>query len=319
MAKPKTFRTAIGGQALIEGIMMRGPEKTAAVARRPDGVMVFRESKTPSPKEICPIFGWVLIRGVINFVSSLKAGMDALTWSAEFFPEEENEKPTKFDRWIEKNGKSVEKMITGISMVLALVLAVALFTVLPTLIGGWLGLEDGPLRNVAETGIRLVILLLYMMLVSLMKDIQRTFAYHGAEHKTIACYEAGQELTADNVRGHTRFHPRCGTSFLLMVVLVSMLAFLLASTILPFLPWENTLLRVLMRLALLPLVVSISYEINRLVGRYDNLLTKILRAPGLWLQRITTREPDDGMIEVGIEALRRVLPDEEGLDEWGKE
>ena len=315
MEKSKKTNIMVGGQALIEGIMMRGPNKMAAVARKQDGELAVKEEDCPQLKEKYPVLGWVIIRGVVNLITSLKIGLGALTWSAEFYPEEEVEKPSRFDLWLEKNFKSVEKAVTGVAMVLAFVIAIGLFTVLPTLIGGWLGLADSDWRNAVETGIRLVIMVCYMVLVSRMKDIQRTFAYHGAEHKAIACHEAEAELTVENVKKYSRFHPRCGTSFLLMVVLISMAAFLMASTIFPFLPWDHAFLRVVFRLSLLPFVVAVSYEVNRLVGKHDNRLTRILRAPGLAMQKLTTREPDDGMIEVAIEALRRVIPAEEGAVE----
>jgi uncharacterized protein YqhQ len=193
-----------------------------------------------------------------------------------------------------------------------------MFTVLPTYIGGLLVGEHGFARNALETGLRLVILLAYMILVSQTKDIKRTFAYHGAEHKAIACYENGDELTVERTKTYSRFHPRCGTSFLLTVILVSMAAFLLLSIPLQALELGNTFVRAGMRLALLPFVVAASYEINRLVGRKDNIATRIFRSPGLAMQRITTREPSDDMIEVALEALKKVVPEQEGNDEWGK-
>ena len=317
----KGFRTSIGGQALMEGVMMRGPAKYAAVVRAPDGLKV-KEAPAPFLKEKNRILGWVFIRGVCNFVQSMAIGMKALFWSADQVEIEEatEEKPAQ---------KGIGKGWFAVSGLLALVLVVGLFTVLPTFIGGllsqwvdWIG-EKSFLRNLAETLLRLVILLTYMILVSQTKDIKRTFAYHGAEHKCIAAYEAGSELTVEGARPFSRFHPRCGTSFLLTVVLVSMIAFLLVSLPLQSLEIGNqlggNLLRVGIRLALLPFVVAISYEINRLVGRTDNILSKIIRAPGLAMQRITTREPDDGMLEVALDALIRVLPEEKGKDAWGTE
>ena len=316
--KKKGFRTSIGGQALLEGVMMRGPAKYAAVVRTTDGLTV-KEEAAPFLKEKNRILGWVFIRGVCNFVQSMAIGMKALFWSADQIEIEEEtaEKPAQ---------KGIGKGWFAVSMVFALILVVGLFTVLPTFIGGklspWLG-EKSFLRNLAETLLRLVILLTYMILVSRTKDIKRTFAYHGAEHKCIAAYEAGGELTVEGARPFSRFHPRCGTSFLLTVVLVSMIAFLLIS--IPLQPLEigsqlgNNFLRVGIRLALLPFVVAISYEINRLVGRTDNIFSKIIRAPGVWMQRITTREPDDGMLELALDALKRVIPEEEGKDAWGTE
>lgn len=320
MSDKKQFRTTIGGQALIEGIMMRGPQKTAIVVRGPEKIETKLVENT-SIKDKFPILKLPVLRGVVGFVESMAQGTKALTWSAEFFPEEEGE-PGKLDRWLEKHGKAAEKAILAISMMLGVLLAIGLFTVLPTLLGSWLAPQLAKLepqlgaywssvflRNLSETVLRLLILLGYMVLVSQMKDIQRVFMYHGAEHKTIACYEAGDALTVENVRRHTRFHPRCGTSFLLMVVLISMLVFMWVTA-------QHPVLRIALRLSMLPLVVGISHEVNRLVGKYDNRLTRILRAPGLALQKLTTREPDDSMLEVGIQSLKMVLPQDSGEDEW---
>lgn len=317
MSEQKQFKTTIGGQALMEGIMMRGPERTVAVVRAPEG-LVYKESDTKLLKDRYPIAGVPVIRGAIALVSSLKMGMEYLTWSAEYYPEEETDKPSKLDLWLEKHSKGAEKVVMGVAMVLAVILAVGLFTVLPTFLGGLLEpvLGSGFLRNLCETLLRVALLIGYMALVSRMKDIKRTFMYHGAEHKSIACYEAGEALTVENVRRHSRFHPRCGTSFLLTAVLTSLIVFLLMSSVFTFLDWNNNLLRVGVRLLMLPLVVGVSYEINRYAGAHDNVFSRILRAPGLWLQRLTTVEPDDGMIEVGIEALTRVIPAQRGKDAW---
>ncbi|MDR0293526.1 MAG: DUF1385 domain-containing protein [Oscillospiraceae bacterium] len=324
----KDFRTSIGGQALLEGVMMRGPDKYAAVVRAPDGLRV-REERAPYPKEKHRVLGFVFIRGVCNFVQSMSIGMKTLSWSADQVEWEENDaaEAAANDKAVSaKKESGFGRGLFAVSMVIALLLVIGLFTVLPTWLGGllspWLG-ERSFLRNLAETGLRLIILLTYMILVSLTKDIQKTFAYHGAEHKTIACYEAGDALAVENARTYSRFHPRCGTSFLFTVVLVSMAAFLLVSLPLQALEIGGRLgsvfLRVGIRLALLPFVVAISYEVNRLIGRSDNALARCIRAPGLWMQRITTREPDDGMLEVALEALKRVLPEQEGKDAWGTE
>jgi uncharacterized protein YqhQ len=313
----KPFRTSIGGQALLEGVMMRGPAGYAAVVRTKEGLAV-KEARAPFLKEKHPILGWLFIRGVCNFIQSMAIGMKALFWSADQIEIEEatEDKPAQ---------KGIGKGFFALTMLLALVLVVGMFTVLPTFIGSllaqWIG-EQSFARNAVETGLRLVILLTYMLLVSQTKDIKRTFAYHGAEHKAIACYEAGGGLTVGETREYSRFHPRCGTSFLLTVVLISMIAFLLLSLPLQSIEFfenrlGNNFLRVAMRLSLLPFVVAISYEINRFVGRTDNIFSKIFRAPGIAMQRITTREPTDDMIEVALDALKRVVPKEEGKDEWG--
>lgn len=295
--------------------MMRGPHKTASVVRGTEKIET-QVTDNSSVKDKFPVLKLPFLRGVVNFVESMSFGGKALTWSAEFFPEGEDAgEPSKFDLWLEKKGKAGEKVIMGFAMVLGVILAIGLFTVLPTFIGSLLApyVGSGFLRNLCETLLRMVILVGYMLAVSQMKDIQRVFSYHGAEHKTIACYESGEELTVDNVRRHSRFHPRCGTSFLLTVVIISMLVFLLFTLGTQL---ENAFVRVLVRLAMLPFVVMISYEVNRLVGKYDNFLTRFLRQPGLWLQCITTREPDDSMIEVGIMSLELVIPEEKGEDEW---
>jgi uncharacterized protein YqhQ len=200
----------------------------------------------------------------------------------------------------------------GIAVAFGIALSVGIFMLLPAFLTGLFGMESMPgiVRNLIEGGVRMVILVGYLALVSRMKDIQRVFSYHGAEHKSIACYEAREELTVENVRRHSRFHPRCGTSFLLMVVIIGIVVF---SIVVPF---ENLVIRVAARLVLLPVVVSLTYELNRFVGRHDNPVSRFVRAPGLWLQRLTTNEPDDSMIEVGIAALKMVIPEKKGDDEW---
>ena len=243
------FKTLIGGQALIEGIMMQGPDKRSIVVRGPEGIV----TKVEPLKKRTGIAKWPLIRGVVNFASSMVSGVKALMYSADV------------------------------------------------------------IRSLIEGVIRIAIFMGYMILISKMKDMKRVFSYHGAEHKTIRCYEAQLPLTVENCRGMTRLHPRCGTSFLFVVVMISILLFALVSAVLPT---SNMLVRLVVRLALLPFVVAISYEFNRLVGRHDNWLTRILTAPGMWFQNFTTNEPDDSMLEVGIEALKLVLPDEAGADRW---
>ena len=309
--KSNDFKTTIGGSALIEGIMMRGPTKSAIAVRGKDGLVIKEETFTPL-KDKYPILGWPVIRGVVGFGVSMSAAMKALTYSAEVSGIEESE--SKFDKWLtEKFGETaVMKFITGFAMVLGVALAVALFIVLPAFLAGLYVNHIGELggwRAAFEGGIRLLLFFLYILLVSRMSDMKRVFAYHGAEHKTIHCYEAGDELTLENVRKHSRFHPRCGTSFLLMVMLIGVVAFIWVSN-------PNLFARVGLKLLMLPLVAGISYEVNRWLGRSDIILARIIRAPGLWMQKLTTQEPDDGMIEVGIEAFTRVVPAEDGADKW---
>ena len=307
------FKTLIGGQALIEGIMMQGPDKRAIVVRGPEGLV----TKVEPLKKRTGILKWPLIRGVVSFGSSMVSGVKALMYSAEFFPEEEDAQPSKFDQWLEKKfgSEKMEKAVISFSVFLGALFSIALFILLPTLLSGlfdrWI--HNAVIRSLIEGVIRIAIFMGYMILVSRMKDMKRVFSYHGAEHKTIRCYEAQLPLTVENVRPQTRLHPRCGTSFLFVVVAISILLFALVSAVLPM---SGMLVRLLVRLALLPVVVAISYECNRFVGRHDNRLTRILSAPGMWFQHFTTNEPDDSMIEVAIEALKLVIPDEAGADRW---
>ena len=322
------FKTMIGGQALIEGIMMRGPDKDAVVVRGKEGLTV---EVTPRklPPEHSPL-RWPLIRGIYNFFGSNIVGVKALMRSADLSPEEgETEAPSKFDQWLEKKlgNEGFQKALVGFAVVLGLGMSVGLFFLLPMVIGGlcdrWITSNLG--INLLEGVIRMGIFFLYMYLISRMKDMRRLFSYHGAEHKTIRCYEAKLPLTVENVRRQTRLHPRCGTSFLLVVMVLSILIFSIASSALLALAPGLEALRgsflfrlvmIVYKLLLLPLVVSVAYEINRWVGRYDNLLTRIVTAPGMWFQNFTTNEPDDSMIEVGIAALEAVLPEKEGADQW---
>ncbi len=332
MAKKQTnekFKTMIGGQALIEGIMMLGPEKCATVVRAKDGLHTKLEDRKPAKKGFS-LKKIPFVRGMFNFYTSMKTGVKALMYSAEFFAddeEESEEKQSKFDAWLEKklSSEKAQNALITIAVVIGIAFSVGLFIVLPSLIGSFINrwITDNELvRNLLEGVVRIAIFLLYMFLVSRMKDMKRVFAYHGAEHKTIRCYEAKLPLTVENVREQTRLHPRCGTSFLFVVIIVSILVFSVASVLLrPITPTFdsgilNALIRVALKLLLLPIVVGISYEFNRLVGRYDNWLTHALSAPGMWLQYLTTNEPDDSMIEVGIEALTMVLPEQEGSDRW---
>ena len=308
------FRTSIGGQALIEGILMRGPKKQAIVCRTKDG-LVEKTEELKFIKDRYPILGWPFIRGCAIFLDSMVKGMQALTYSASLIPEEEQEEPDKIDQWIADHfpAEKAQKLIIGTAVVLGIALALLLFIFLPTLIVGFIKPLTGNyvIRNLSEGFTKVVILLLYMKLCTRMSDIQRLFAYHGAEHKTIFCYEHGKPLTVENVRPESRFHPRCGTSFLLVVIVVS----ILVNSVVRL---DNSFARMGAHLLLLPVVVGISYEINRWCGRHDNILSAVLSAPGKWLQRITTFEPDDGMIECAIRAMELVIPEEKGSDEWGK-
>ncbi len=326
MQKEK-FRTTIGGQALIEGIMMRGPEKDAIVVRKNAELELELKERKIRPKK-SPL-GWPLIRGAVNFFDSQVAGVKALMRSADLSGQIEEEEPSKLDAWIEKKlgSKRFESFIIGIGVALGLGLSILLFFLLPMLVSSLLSDHIGNvlLLNLIEGAVRITIFVIYMLLVSRMKEMRRVFSYHGAEHKTIRCYEAGLPLTVENVRPQTRLHPRCGTSFLLVVMIISILVFSVASSALlacvPSLYLISgtigyKLLMVFFKLLLLPVVVAISYEINRWAGRHDNLLTKIMTAPGMWFQNFTTNEPDDSMIEVAIAALEAVIPAEESADRW---
>ena len=307
------FRTSIGGQALIEGILMRGPKKQAIVCRTADG-LVEKVDELRLIKDRYPILGVPFIRGCVTFLDSMVKGMQALTYSADLIPVEEQGEPDKLDKWIESHfsEEKAKKLIISAAIVLGVLLSLFLFIFLPAFVVGlFKGLAGHYfVRNISEGVVRIIILLCYMRLCTLSPDVKRLFRYHGAEHKTIFCYEHGKELTVDNVRPESRFHPRCGTSFLLVVVVVSILVNSVVRA-------DNTFVRMGCHLLLLPIVVGISYEINLWCGKHDNALSAALSAPGKWLQRITTSEPDDGMIECAIRALQLVIPEESGSDVWG--
>ena len=319
--KSCAFRTSIGGQALIEGVMMRGPEKQAIVVRDQEGNLVEKVENLKFIKDRYPILGLPLVRGTVNFLAAMVNGVKALMYSADFYPDEEAAQPSKFELWLEKHlsSKKLEQAVVTLAVVLGVGLSVFLFMVLPTFItGGILHFFPGfPMwgRNLVEGLLKIAIFLLYLIFCSKQKDIYRVFQYHGAEHKSIFCYEAGLPLTVENVRIQPRHHPRCGTSFLFVVIFVSII---FSSIIFGIWPITNVWLRTLVHLLLLPLIVGVTYEFNRWVGRHvqDSGLAKVLTAPGMWLQNFTTNEPDDGMIEVAIRSLELVLPSEKGKDEW---
>lgn len=303
----------------MEGVMMRGPHRTAVSVRKPDGEITTKideNSKTTRKG----FFKLPIVRGCVNFVESLVIGMKALMYSAQFIDiEDEEESESKFDKWLDDHfGDKIKDIVIYASVFISVILSVGLFILLPTVltrwiesgvhyISGWEGSQG--FTSLVEGIIRMLIFLGYMALVSLMKDIQRVYEYHGAEHKTIACYEAGEELTPENVKKYTRFHPRCGTSFLLFVMIISILLFSL-------LPRTGIVLRVIMRLLLLPVVAGISYEIIKLAGRSKNRCVRLLSQPGLWLQRLTTREPDRSQIEVAIASMMPVIPENKEDDRW---
>ena len=323
------FKTSIGGQALIEGIMMRGTEKDAIAIRTPDGIRI--ETSDRKIRKKGSVGTWPLIRGCVNFFDSQVVGVKALMKSADLQPDDAdaNSEPSKFDKWLERHldSEKFQKAIISIAVFMGLAMSIGLFFLLPMVASSFLQrwLTTPLALNLVEGLIRIVIFMTYMLLVSRMKEMKRVFAYHGAEHKTIRCYEAGLPLTVENVRVQTRLHPRCGTSFLLVVMVISVLVFSIASSaLLAVAPamaamrgsFLYSLLMIVFKLMLLPIVVAFTYEINRWAGRHDNWFTRILTAPGMWMQHFTTVEPDDSMIEIGIAAVEAVLPQEEGADRW---
>ena len=314
MEKNNQFRTSIGGQALIEGILMRGPEKQAIVVRSPEG-LVTRVEELTLVKDKYPILGWPIIRGTVTFLDSMVRGVKALMFSADYYPDDENTQPSKLDQWLEAHipAEKLQSALVWVSVLLSLGLTLLLFMLLPTFIAGLFHAPHAAVHNLIEGAVKIVIFLGYLILCSRQKDVRRVFCYHGAEHKTIFCYEAGLPLTVENARIQPKHHPRCGTSFLFVVIVVSILC---SSIVFSYVNWQNLWVRVGMHLLLLIPVVGVTYEFNRFVGRHDNAVTRILSAPGMWLQNFTTNEPDDSMLEVAIEALKLVLPEEQGKDKW---
>lgn len=301
------IKTSVGGQALIEGIMMKGPFKSAMAVRKPDGSIKVEEWQTEQMTGIrkVPFF-----RGIFNLVDTLIKGYKCLMKSAEMAGQEEE--PDKFELWLNKTfGKAAGGVFNTIVTVLALVLCLGLFIVIPSSIASLCGrfIENSIALSAIEGVVKMAVFLAYIIGVSKLEDIRRTFMYHGAEHKTIFCYEKGLELNVENVRKQIRFHPRCGTSFLLIVLIIS----ILVSSIVT---WDNLLLRVVLKVLSIPVIVGVAYEIIKFAGRHDNLLTRIISAPGLWLQRFTTQEPDDSMIEVAIAAVTPVLPENREDGAW---
>ena len=299
----------IGGQAVMEGVMMRGKKLYALAVRTPKKEIVVEKTPIKPAAERCKILGWPIIRGVVAFVDSLVMGMKVTTKSATLagLDDIEYDQESKFEKWLEsKFGDKLADYLIYFSVAISIILCIGIFMVLPTFLGGAvtnLLHGDATLRSVIEGVIKIVIFVGYMFLVSQMKDIKRVFMYHGAEHKTINCFERGEELTVENVRHNTRFHKRCGTSFLVIVMLVSIILFFFIRT-------DVLWLRVLSRIILVPAIAGISYEFIRYAGKHDNWLVNIISAPGIAMQIITTSEPDDSMIEVAIASLNAVLEEE---------
>jgi len=321
------FKTMIGGQALIEGIMMRGPKQDAIVIRAADGLRVEVSDRKLNPAKSFKT--WPFFRGIFNFFDSQVTGVKALMRSADLAPEEMQEEPSKFDLWLENKlgNEKFQKVVVDLAVAMGLGLSVLLFFLLPMIVSSFFDswIPNTLVLNLVEGLVRMCIFMAYMLLVSRMSEMKRVFAYHGAEHKTIRCYEAGLPLTVENVRKMTRLHPRCGTSFLLVVMVISILVFSVASSgLLALIPaleamrgsFLYRLVMIAFKLLLLPVVVGITYEFNRYVGGHENALTNFLAKPGMWMQNFTTNEPDDEMIEVAIEAMKLVIPETEGKDQW---
>ncbi len=292
--------------------MMRGPKTSAMAVRKPDGSIEVETWSTGSRQWYSKI---PIVRGVWSLFSSLAMGYRCLMKSAEISGMTEEEEPSKFDLWLEKHlGDKMAWIFNVLVSVLAAVIAIGLFMLLPAAVVKFLGgmvNASSMVLSLVEGLIKIVVFILYLFLVTRMEDIHRVFQYHGAEHKTIACYEGGEELLPENAKNFTRFHPRCGTSFLLIVLVISILMFSVVT-------WSSLWMRVALKILLLPVVVGLSYEVIRFAGRHDNLLTRIISAPGLWLQRLTTFEPDESQLEVAIAAMKPCIP-EDGQDEFGKD
>lgn len=312
-------KTSIGGQALIEGVLMRGPTEVAIAVRKPNNEIDLQVQKLNTLAMRHKIFRIPFIRGVVSLIESLTMGTKALMHSAEFFDDEEEEVQVeeveargffgKIKSFFARKLKEWEMFLT---LAFSLVLSVGIFMVLPNLITSFIGrnLNSSVGLNLIEGFIRIVIFLLYVVWVAKVEDVKRVFEYHGAEHKSIHCYESGQELTVENVRKHSILHARCGTSFLFMVMIVSVL-------VLSFFGWPNPILRILTRILMFPVIAGITYEINRLIGRSNSKFCYGLSYPGLMIQKYATvKEPDDEQIQVAIESLKAVIPEEEGLDQW---
>lgn len=305
--------TSIGGQAVIEGVMMRGPKKIATAVRKSDGEIIMDYKDVNSFVVKYKLNKIPILRGVVSFIESMVTGVKCLMFSADQVDlEDESMEPSKFEKWLDdKLGDKIKDIAIYFSVVVALAFSIGLFMILPTAIAGifkhWIKLPV--ILNLLEGVIKLTIFLIYLWAVSFMPDIKRVFEYHGAEHKTIATYEAGVELTPENAMKYSRLHPRCGTSFLLIVMVVSILMFSL-------LTWGSLWMRIAYRLLLLPVVAGLSYELIKLAGKRPNGIVGVLTKPGLWLQKITTREPNLSQIEVAIAAMKAVIPENKEEDKW---
>lgn len=322
MGEKKTHKTSVGGQALIEGVMMQGPKGMATAVRKPDGEILVEYHEIKHVRDKFKFLGLPIIRGVVNFIESMIMGYKTLMYSAEISGMEEydEENLSKFEKWLtDKFGDKLLNFVTVLGSVLGVALAFVLFMYFPVLVFNKLNeWTSGALTNwqgLIEGVMKMAIFVIYIALVSRMKDIKRLFMYHGAEHKSIACYEAGEELTVENVKKCCRFHPRCGTSFIFVILIFSIILYTIIAKIFPVIAAQRVLW-MLLKLLFLPLIMGLGYEFIKYAGRHDNLLVKIVSAPGLWMQRLTTKEPnDDGIIECGIAAIQAVITDDPKDDE----
>jgi uncharacterized protein YqhQ len=296
----------IGGQALIEGVMMRGKSTIAMSVRKPDGIIETKLSKV-SQFFKHPVFKWPIVRGMVALINSMIIGVQALTYSAEFITEGDDAyEDSTFDLWVKKTFKDqADNVLIGFSMVMAFGMAIVMFAVLPSVFAGFLQgtIANTTLLALIEGLVKVSLFVGYILIISRMKDIQRVFEYHGAEHKTIHCYESGQVLTAKNAQSFSRIHPRCGTSFLLFVMAISIAVF-------SFVTWSSIVTRILLKILLLPIIAGLAFELIKLSGKYDNFFIRLISQPGLWMQRLTTREPDLKQLEVAIAAMESVLLEE---------
>lgn len=295
--------SGIGGQAVIEGIMMKNKDDYATAVRKPDGTIEVQKDTYTSMTEKVKFFSLPFVRGVFGFADSMILGTRSLTFSASFFEDDEGSQPGKFELWLDKTfGEKSEKLLMNVVMVFSFAMAIGIFMLLPLLISNFCRqfIASNAVMAVLEGCIRIAIFVAYIMLVSQMEDIRRTFMYHGAEHKCINCIEHGMPLTVENVRNSSKQHKRCGTSFLIIVMLISIIFFMIIRV-------DNLWLKMASRILLIPVIAGVSYEFLRIAGRSDSVIVNILSKPGMWMQNLTTKEPDDSMIEVAIEAVNSVF------------
>lgn len=321
MSEKKVHKTSVGGQALIEGVMMLGPKGMATAVRKPDGDILTEYHKIKHVRDKYKFLGWPVIRGIVNFVESMITGYKTLMYSAEVSGMEDYDEQSlsKFEKWItDKFGDKLMSFVTALGSVLGVCLAFLLFMYFPVLffskLNEWTSGAVTDYQGLIEGVLKIIIFVVYIAIVSRMNDIKRVFMYHGAEHKSIACYEAGKELTVENVKKCTRFHPRCGTSFIFVILIFSIIVYTIVAKLFPAIA-SVRILWLLLRLLFLPVIMGLGYEFIRYAGKHDNLFVKIVSAPGLWMQRLTTKEPDDDIIEVGIKALKAVITDNPEDDE----